>query len=98
MYCRNFLKNFFSKNIHILDAPVIKVKPKKYPKAAWLVSNCHTDSKREQYVEELQKYFPVDIYGYCGSHKCPDNKKCHEYLADNYMFYLSFENSICKGE
>ena len=95
------ISEFFSKIIHILfldDAPIIKLKHKKYQKAAWLVSHCHTHSKREHYVEQLQKYFPVDIYGHCGSHECPDNSNCHEYLADNYMFYLSFENSLCIGK
>ena len=24
------------------------------------------------------------------------NSKCHEYIEKNYMFYLSFENSICE--
>ena len=95
------ISEFFSKIIHILfldDAPTMKLKHKKYQKAAWLVSHCHTHSKREHYVEQLQKYFPVDIYGHCGSHECPDNSNCHEYLADNYMFYLSFENSLCIGK
>ena len=40
-------------------ATKIELKPKKYQKAAWLVSNCHTHSEREHYVEELRKYFPV---------------------------------------
>ena len=81
----------------ITGASNIKLKPKIHQKAAWLVSNCHTHSKREQYVEELQKYFPVDIYGKCGTHSCADEKNCHKYIGENYMFYLSFENSICQG-
>ena len=63
---------------------------------AWLVSNCHTHSNRESYVAELSKYIDVDIYGASGIKKCPDNSKCNQYINDNYMFYLSFENSICK--
>ena len=34
--------------------------------ALWLVSHCETDNKREDYVKSLQKYIPVDIFGYCG--------------------------------
>jgi alpha-1,3-fucosyltransferase len=30
-------------------------------KAAWLVSNCATKSKRESLVKELQKYIPVQV-------------------------------------
>ena len=33
---------------------------------AWLVSHCHTHSKREMLVKALQKHIPVDIYGNCG--------------------------------
>ena len=80
-----------------LDAVKVKLKPKKHLKAVWLASNCHTFSERENYVRELQKFFPVDVYGKCGLEKCPDNENCYEYLAKNYMFYLSFENSICPG-
>ena len=32
---------------------------------AWMVSNCYTASRREQYVLELQKYISVDVYGNC---------------------------------
>ena len=49
-------------------------------------------------MKELQENFPVDIYGKCGTKKCPPNGNCYEYLANNYMFYLSFENSICQGK
>lgn len=35
--------------------------------AAWFVSNCHTSSKREEFVAELEKHAPIDIYGGCGT-------------------------------
>jgi alpha-1,3-fucosyltransferase len=68
---------------------------------AWMVSNCHTHSQREQYVEELSKSIPVDIYGQCGPLKCRRNEangdeQCLNLLESQYLFYLSFENSICK--
>lgn len=34
--------------------------------AAWFVSNCRTASRREDFVSELEKYVPIDIYGGCG--------------------------------
>lgn len=37
---------------------------------AWFVSNCHSDSMREKYVENLKKYVDVDVYGKCGDHSC----------------------------
>ncbi len=61
---------------------------------AWFVSNCHSESKREIYVKELQKYIDVDIYGKCGPLKCRNNNSCYEMMAQNYKFYLSFENSV----
>ena len=62
---------------------------------AWIVSHCHTSSDREGYVRELQKHISVDIYGHCGNHECPDGD-CLKYISENYKFYLSFENSLCK--
>ncbi|CAJ0607771.1 unnamed protein product [Cylicocyclus nassatus] len=64
--------------------------------AAWFVSNCMTSSKRELYVNQLKKYFPIDIYGDCGELKCPPRGKCINDLNEEYHFYIAFENSICK--
>ena len=62
---------------------------------AWFVSHCRTDSHRERYAEELNKYIPVDIYGKCGNMSCPKSKDCFKMLETTYKFYLSFENSLC---
>ncbi|CAB4059255.1 E2.4.1.214 [Lepeophtheirus salmonis] len=38
---------------------------------AWVVSHCKTESKREEYVNELRKHLKkltIDIYGTCGDH------------------------------
>jgi hypothetical protein len=61
---------------------------------AWFVSNCDSESKRELYVKELQKYIDVDVFGKCGHLKCSKDKKCYEMIAKNYKFYLAFENSV----
>jgi glycoprotein 3-alpha-L-fucosyltransferase len=65
---------------------------------AWLVSNCHESNNRQKYVHELKKYIPVDIYGGCGTMKCPISNKteCFEMLDRDYKFYLAFENANCK--
>ncbi len=42
--------------------------------AAWIVSHCRTFSDREGYVEQLQRFISVDIYGKCGTIKCPDTQ------------------------
>ncbi|KAH9504727.1 hypothetical protein Btru_062655 [Bulinus truncatus] len=65
--------------------------------AAWFVSHCDTQSKREEYVKEMQKYIDVDIYGACGKLKCPRSARdqCEAMLNHTYKFYLSFENSFC---
>ena len=66
---------------------------------AWMVSNCLTESNREGYVEALQKFIDIDIYGSCYEGlKCekasPEN--CWNEIDKKYKFYLAFENSICK--
>ena len=65
-------------------------------KVAWFNSHCPTHSRREDYVAELSKYIPVDIYGKCGPLKCltRNDKRC-EVLLDEYKFYLAMENSLC---
>ena len=47
-------------------------------------------------VKSLQNYMPVDIYGHCGTYKCPEDMDCFHRISDNYKFYISFENSLCK--
>ena len=62
--------------------------------AAWLVSKCDVPSLRDKFVDKLKKYgFPVDIYGRCGRRLTADPAKM---ISDDYKFYLSFENSMCK--
>jgi hypothetical protein len=80
--------------------------------AAWFVSHCRTFSKREEYVRLMRKSTNVDIYGACGSLKAPNcpsthmgyirecwgliPSKCYDILDKKYLFYLSFENSLCR--
>ena len=68
-------------------------------KVAWFVTNCKDQNGRLAYVKELQKHIDVDIYGACGKLKCPRKNStfCYETLNKHYKFYLSFENSACKG-
>ena len=70
---------------------------KKSKDVAWVVSNCETISKREQYVEKMGKIINVDIFGKCGK-SCDDKGGgCEKSnLSKYYKFYLAFENSICK--
>lgn len=73
-------------------------KGKKRP-VVWIVSHCETQSKRESYVQELQKYIDVDIYGGCGKKLCTERNKimptCVQDVLNDYYFYLSFESSLC---
>lgn len=89
---RHSFKTVQRRSSQLIPAPEPKPKP-----VAWIVSNCKSYSRREQYVEELQKTVPVDIYGKCGHHRCREGRfGCYKEIAGNYSFYLAFENSICK--
>ncbi|CAL4102074.1 unnamed protein product, partial [Meganyctiphanes norvegica] len=70
----------------------------KTKQVAWFVSNCGARNNRLQYAKELGKYIGVDIYGACGSQRCPrsNSGKCFEMLNNDYKFYLAFENSNCR--
>ena len=66
----------------------------------WLVSHCTTNSRREEYFKRLSKYIPIDIYGTCGNKtSCgreKRNAKCADDMINQYKFYFSGENAICK--
>ncbi|KAK7068201.1 COP9 signalosome complex subunit 2 [Halocaridina rubra] len=66
---------------------------------SWMVSHCSTWSGRELYIKKLSQYVDIDIYGKCGNLSCGrDHHDIYCYsrvLSSNYLFYLSFENSMC---
>jgi len=70
---------------------------------AWFSSHCDTQSKRENYVRQMMKHAPVDVYGLCGELQCDWDEKnggvstsaCLEMVERDYKFHLSFENSFC---
>ncbi|XP_068249644.1 glycoprotein 3-alpha-L-fucosyltransferase A [Palaemon carinicauda] len=85
--------------------PSIRQKPQeinysanKTKQVAWFVSNCGARNNRLQYAKELGKYIGVDIFGACGTKRCPrsNSAKCFEMLNRDYKFYLAFENSNCR--
>ncbi|XP_053607476.1 4-galactosyl-N-acetylglucosaminide 3-alpha-L-fucosyltransferase 9-like [Plodia interpunctella] len=65
---------------------------------AVVMSNCHV-SHRMKFLEELQKYIKIHIYGLCS----PDRKeRCKGHFREDckdinhYYFYLVMENSMCR--
>ncbi|ELU05616.1 hypothetical protein CAPTEDRAFT_145523 [Capitella teleta] len=71
--------------------------------ALWIVGNCLC-SGRMAYVKELQKHYPVDIYGHCGKKEiCREavgsqmRSNCISDFLEKYKFYLAFENSYCEN-
>jgi alpha-1,3-fucosyltransferase len=71
-------------------------------KVAWVVSRCISNSHREEFVKELQKYIEVDVFGKCGSLACdvegarPNEETCNSQVMRNYKFYLAFENNFAQ--
>ncbi|XP_053611797.1 alpha-(1,3)-fucosyltransferase C-like [Plodia interpunctella] len=67
--------------------------------AAWVVSRCTTNSRREMFVKKLRPELSklnlsLDVYGRCGDMGRVDDGRCKELLKRDYYFYLSFENSL----
>lgn len=81
---------------HLDHENLLDIAHNKSGSVVWFVSNCNSHNRRGKYVEELQKYIHVDIYGRCGPKKC--GRTWHDCidLLSSYRFYLSFENSLCK--
>ncbi|CAK1547215.1 unnamed protein product [Leptosia nina] len=66
--------------------------------AAILMSNCAV-SKRMKYLNELEDFLPLDVYGKCSKyHKnsCPGHFRSDCNVTASYLFYLVFENSQCR--
>jgi hypothetical protein len=68
---------------------------KKLGTAAALISNCNAPSKRWKLIVRLKRYVDLKLYGRCGE-PCPENVDCREFIAKNYYFFFSFENSLCQ--
>ena len=86
----DYIKEFGRRHSHLMGG--------KNRTAAWFVSHCATQARRELYAKKLKKYVDVDIYGKCGKLKCPRAKEdqCFKDMEAQYLFYLSFENSVCE--
>ena len=74
--------------------------PRKSKLMTWIVSHCHTSSKREKYMAELRKHIPVDVFGKCGIHfNCTREmftNSCPKDLTLDYKFYFAAENTVSK--
>jgi hypothetical protein len=68
--------------------------------AGWTVSHCYTASRREEYVKQLRKFIPLDVYGKCsglwGILGGAGHERHAHLIRDKYKFYLAFENRLCK--
>lgn len=93
-----YIKEFGRKNKHLARSATGN---RTNLQAAWFVSHCATQARREKYAKSMEKYMDIHIYGDCSrgpnKHSCPRTREsdCYAMMEKNYKFYLSFENSIC---
>ncbi len=95
MIKENATKNLnlqFIKHDHQLSDEILE--KKKLGTVAALISNCATSSRRLRFIKFLKHDIDVKVYGRCGE-PCPENVDCRQFIAKNYYFFLSFENSLC---
>ena len=59
---------------------------------AWMVGNCGAQP-RKAFVQNLQKYIKVDIFGGCSGKRCSNPPTD---CLKKFKFYLSFENALCE--
>jgi alpha-1,3-fucosyltransferase len=86
---------FFFCSLKNTDSTLLDIVKNKTKTAVWLVSQCNQPSRRHILAQELQKYIDVDIFGKCGSLKCPPYPQHCVNYTNTYKFYFSFENSLC---
>ena len=57
-------------------------------------------NQRDVYVDSLRRHIAVDIYGnaacFPGARFCPKGRPDCDNLAEEYNFYLAFENANCR--
>ncbi|KAJ8037749.1 Glycoprotein 3-alpha-L-fucosyltransferase A [Holothuria leucospilota] len=64
--------------------------------AAWMASNCKLTSwPRSEFVHNLSKLIPIDMFGKCGDKECKNGNECRKILR-NYKFYFALENQHCR--
>ena len=92
-----FFRQYYNENVKSIEQPR-DIAANKTKAVAWFVSNCGARNGRLNYAKELSKYIEVDIYGACGTKRCPrvQSNTCFDMLNRDYKFYLAFENSNCK--
>ena len=84
-----------------LKRDYLQIAKNKSVDAVWVVSHCHTGSKREEYADILKQYIDIDILGACGRRwQCGkrfnhDIQECFSILNSTYRYYLAFENTLC---
>ncbi|CAG0882108.1 unnamed protein product [Cyprideis torosa] len=66
---------------------------KRYPIAA-VISN--PTSHRLRFIEHLNNYIPVHVYGQVTGRECPGHWECREKISRSYWFYLAIENAVCE--
>uniref|UniRef100_A0AC34F5B5 Fucosyltransferase n=1 Tax=Panagrolaimus sp. ES5 TaxID=591445 RepID=A0AC34F5B5_9BILA len=76
------------------DKQVDEIVAKKRKFAVIFVSNCETNSNRESYLAELQKYANVTVHGECNGHQISTEEMKAE--MEKHFFVLAFENSVCE--
>jgi hypothetical protein len=75
--------------------------PPKPKDILWVVSHCDTPSKRSAYVELLRDALRssgvgLDQFGKCNKRPLGDWNTVNQTFYEEYSFYLSFENSLCR--
>ena len=72
---------------------------KRHKMIGWIVSHCHTDNHREEYVKQMMQHVTVHIYGKCGSASLIGSTLfgITDDVIQQHKFYLAFENSNCLG-
>lgn len=93
----NLKPNWIEPNKTYTNQKLLKKIQGKTKTAAWFASNCNTLSWRENLVRDIQMFMDVDVYGKCGNLTCSRySPECDAFLNNDYKFYFSFENALCK--
>uniref|UniRef100_A0AC35TGB9 Fucosyltransferase n=1 Tax=Rhabditophanes sp. KR3021 TaxID=114890 RepID=A0AC35TGB9_9BILA len=97
----SYARELYNKTIFLQTDGDVILKSKGILRIAGFISNCKTQSRREDFIEKLAKYTQVDIYGKCSKNLnrisfCEKwDNICVREVIEEYPFHLVLENSMC---
>ena len=96
---RPFVAQFLPKIRGLPGQKKVRIPPRVSARrvAATIIDECSSQSNREGYLAEMNRYMTINVYGKCGA-PCPGQTRrdCLRFLDARYSFFLVLESHLCQ--